>query len=63
MSLFVAVTIVPVLCSRWLKTPDEEAARHGHHGPFYRASERVLDRIDEGYRKAHPRGAACTAPP
>jgi HAE1 family hydrophobic/amphiphilic exporter-1 len=25
MSLFVAVTIVPVLCSRWLKTPDEEA--------------------------------------
>ncbi len=27
MSLFVAVTIVPVLCSRWLKTPDEEAPR------------------------------------
>ena len=31
MSLFVAVTIVPVLCSRWLRTPDEEAARSGHH--------------------------------
>jgi multidrug efflux pump subunit AcrB len=32
MSLFVAVTIVPVLCSRWLKTPDEEAAATWHHG-------------------------------
>ena len=27
MSLFVAVTIVPVLCSRWLRLP-EEHARH-----------------------------------
>ena len=32
MSLFVAVTIVPVLCSRWLHTPDEEAARKGPLG-------------------------------
>ena len=32
MSLFVAVTIVPVLCSRWLHTADEEAARHGRDG-------------------------------
>ena len=26
MSLFVAVTIVPVLCSRWLRTPDEHSS-------------------------------------
>jgi hydrophobic/amphiphilic exporter-1 (mainly G- bacteria), HAE1 family len=52
MSLFVAVTIVPVLCSRWLKTPDEEAAAKGIMARFYRLSERFLDGMDEGYRKA-----------
>jgi HAE1 family hydrophobic/amphiphilic exporter-1 len=52
MSLFVAVTIVPVLCSRWLRTPDEDAARTGLFGRFYRASEQFLDSIDEAYRKA-----------
>jgi hydrophobic/amphiphilic exporter-1 (mainly G- bacteria), HAE1 family len=52
MSLFVAVTIVPVLCSRWLKTPDEEAADRGIMATFYRASERFLEAMDEGYRKA-----------
>jgi HAE1 family hydrophobic/amphiphilic exporter-1 len=52
MSLFVAVTIVPVLCSRWLKTPDEEAAETGIMARFYRMSERLLERMDEGYRKA-----------
>jgi HAE1 family hydrophobic/amphiphilic exporter-1 len=52
MSLFVAVTIVPVLCSRWLRTPDEEAARSGITGYLYRASEGFLDAMDEGYRKA-----------
>src|SRR5687767_9447315 len=52
MSLFVAVTIVPVLCSRWLKTPDEEAADRGIMARFYRLSERFLEGMDEGYRKA-----------
>ena len=52
MSLFVAVTIVPVLCSRWLKTPDEEAAATGIMARFYRISERFLESMDEGYRKA-----------
>jgi len=52
MSLFVAVTIVPVLCSRWLKTPDEEAAATGVTARLYRLSERFLDGMDEGYRKA-----------
>jgi HAE1 family hydrophobic/amphiphilic exporter-1 len=52
MSLFVAVTIVPVLCSRWLKTPDEEAAETGIMARFYKLSELFLERMDEGYRKA-----------
>jgi HAE1 family hydrophobic/amphiphilic exporter-1 len=52
MSLFVAVTIVPVLCSRWLKTPDEEASASGIMASFFRISERFLDAMDEGYRKA-----------
>src|SRR5262245_47747206 len=52
MSLFVAVTIVPVLCSRWLKTPDEEAAASGIMARFFRLSERFLEGMDEGYRKA-----------
>src|SRR5687768_12645948 len=46
MSLFVAVTIVPVLCAYWLKTPEEEAARSGLFGAMFRASERFLDRMD-----------------
>jgi HAE1 family hydrophobic/amphiphilic exporter-1 len=52
MSLFVAVTIVPVLCSRWLKTPDQEAARTGILGRMYHGTGRFLDGIDEGYRRA-----------
>jgi HAE1 family hydrophobic/amphiphilic exporter-1 len=52
MSLFVAVTIVPVLCSRWLHTPDEEASRSGMVGRFYRASEQFLENVDEKYKKA-----------
>ena len=51
MSLFVAVTIVPVLCSRWLRTPSEEAARTGLIGMLYRASEGFLERMDDGYRR------------
>ena len=52
MSLFVAVTIVPVLCSRWLKTPDEEAQATGVMARFYRMSERFLEAMDERYRQA-----------
>jgi HAE1 family hydrophobic/amphiphilic exporter-1 len=52
MSLFVAVTIVPVLCSRWLKTPDEEAAATGVMARFYGISERFLVGMDEAYRRA-----------
>jgi HAE1 family hydrophobic/amphiphilic exporter-1 len=49
MSLFVAVTIVPVLCSRWLKTPDEERDAKGIMASLYRVSEGFLERMDEGY--------------
>ena len=51
MSLFVAVTIVPVLCSRWLRTPDEHHHRSGLLGRFYTASERFLEALDDGYRR------------
>jgi HAE1 family hydrophobic/amphiphilic exporter-1 len=52
MSLFVAVTIVPVLCSRWLLTPDEEAKATGIMATLYDVSERFLERMDDGYRRA-----------
>jgi HAE1 family hydrophobic/amphiphilic exporter-1 len=52
MSLFVAVTIVPVLCSRWLHTPDEHRQHKGVLGRFYRASEAFLEGVDDGYRRA-----------
>jgi hydrophobic/amphiphilic exporter-1 (mainly G- bacteria), HAE1 family len=51
MSLFVAVTIVPVLCSRWLRTPDEHKHHSGALAQFYRASERFLEGVDDGYRR------------
>lgn len=51
MSLFVAVTIVPVLCSRWLRTPAEEGERKGLTARLFRASEAFLDGMDERYRR------------
>ena len=50
MSLFVAVTIVPVLCSRWLR-PHAERRREGVMARFYAASERFLQQMDERYRR------------
>jgi HAE1 family hydrophobic/amphiphilic exporter-1 len=52
MSLFVAVTIVPVLCALWLKTPDEEAQATGILARMFRLSERFLEAMDERYRRA-----------
>jgi len=51
MSLFVAVTIVPVLCSRWLSLPHETAAQGGIMGRFYKRSEGFLASMDERYRR------------
>ncbi len=50
MSLFVAVTIVPVLCSRLLKLPPPVEERTGLGGRLFTASENMLERMDDGYR-------------
>jgi HAE1 family hydrophobic/amphiphilic exporter-1 len=50
MSLFAAVTIVPVLCSILLQLPPPVDRRRGVMGRLYTWSERALDRMDEGYR-------------
>jgi HAE1 family hydrophobic/amphiphilic exporter-1 len=50
MSLFVAVTLVPVLCSKVLEiTPPSE--RKGLTGKLFLASELALQRLDDFYRK------------
>jgi HAE1 family hydrophobic/amphiphilic exporter-1 len=51
MSLFVAVTIVPVLCSRMLKLPPPADERRGLTGRLYTASERFLNGMDERYSR------------
>jgi hydrophobic/amphiphilic exporter-1 (mainly G- bacteria), HAE1 family len=51
MSLFVAVTLVPVLCSKLLVLPPPSAQRKGLGGRMFTASERLLNAMDEGYRR------------
>lgn len=50
MSLFVAVTVVPVLCSRLLKLPVPVDQRKGVTGRLFTMSERALDGLDNTYR-------------
>ncbi len=50
MSLFVAVTIVPVLCAKLLRLPSEAHARKGLTGRLYNSTERMLERVDDGYK-------------
>jgi HAE1 family hydrophobic/amphiphilic exporter-1 len=50
MSLFVAITLVPVLCSRLLVLPPPPDQRKGLGGQLYTFSERALDGLDNGYR-------------
>jgi HAE1 family hydrophobic/amphiphilic exporter-1 len=52
MSLFVAVTIVPVLCSRMLRLPTPSDQRRGLMGRLFTASERAFERLDDFYRGA-----------
>jgi HAE1 family hydrophobic/amphiphilic exporter-1 len=52
MSLFVAVTIVPVLCSRLLDAPDHGIGRAGLMAALYRWSDRVLNKMDELYARS-----------
>src|SRR5678815_110833 len=51
MSLFVAVTLVPVLCSRLLVLPPPASERRGIGGWMYGFSERFLEGMDEGYTR------------
>lgn len=51
MSLFVAVTIVPVLCSRLLVLPTPATGRTGLSGALFTISERGLDGLDNFYRR------------
>src|SRR5215831_4939038 len=50
MSLFVAITLVPVLCSRLLVLPPPPDQRKGIGGQLYTFSERALEGLDNGYR-------------
>ena len=50
MSLFVAVTIVPVLCSRLLRVPVPADQRRGLSGRLFATGERALNAVDDGYR-------------
>jgi HAE1 family hydrophobic/amphiphilic exporter-1 len=50
MSLFVAVTLVPVLCSKLLRLPPPPEERRGLTGRLYSWSETLQNRMDDGYR-------------
>jgi len=50
MSLFVAVTLVPVLCSKLLRLPPPPEARRGLTGQLFTWSGLMLNRMDDGYR-------------
>ena len=56
-SLFVAVTLVPVLCSRLLRRPTP-GDQKGVLGSIGAASGRMLDAVDEGYRRLLHRALA-----
>ncbi|HET9368923.1 MAG TPA: efflux RND transporter permease subunit [Vicinamibacterales bacterium] len=56
MSLFVAVTIVPVLCSRMLKLPPAPSERQGLLGVLFTRSERAFEALDNFYRGVLHRG-------
>jgi HAE1 family hydrophobic/amphiphilic exporter-1 len=51
MSLFVAVTLVPVLCSKLLKLPPEPHERRGISGRLFTWSEHMLDGMDNAYTR------------
>ena len=51
MSLFVAVTLVPVLCSKLLVLPPPVEKRKGLGGKLYTISEQALNGMDDGYRR------------
>ena len=58
MSLFVAVTLVPVLCSLLMTEHDEDQERTGIVGWMFRSSGRFLDAMDARYARV-PRRWRC----
>lgn len=58
MSLFVAVTLVPVLCSKLLKAPPQPHELRGLSGRLFGISERMLTGMDDGYRSLLHRALA-----
>jgi hydrophobic/amphiphilic exporter-1 (mainly G- bacteria), HAE1 family len=50
MSLFVAVTLVPVLCAKWLRLPKKVEERKGLSARLFGWSERALNGMDDFYR-------------
>ena len=58
MSLFVAVTLVPVMTSKLLRLPTPEAERTGLVGRLMTASERTLERLDDLYQRSIQRALA-----
>jgi HAE1 family hydrophobic/amphiphilic exporter-1 len=50
MSLFVAVTLVPVLCAKWLRLPRTAEERKGISARLFAASERALTGMDDFYK-------------
>jgi HAE1 family hydrophobic/amphiphilic exporter-1 len=52
MSLFVAVTLVPVLCSKLLVLPPPIEKRRGLSGRLYSVTERWLNGLDDFYRRS-----------
>ena len=51
MSLLVAVTLVPVLCANLLKLPPPVEQRKGIGGRLFTFSEKILDGMDNVYRR------------
>jgi hydrophobic/amphiphilic exporter-1 (mainly G- bacteria), HAE1 family len=51
MSLFVAVTLVPVLCSILMTRPAEQSETRGPFGVLFRITGRLLDALDTRYTK------------
>src|SRR4029077_2898188 len=51
MSLLVAVTLVPVLCANLLKLPPPPEDRKGIGGKLFTLSEKLLDGMDNLYRR------------
>ena len=51
MSLFVAVTLVPVLCSRLMTEHKDDLQRTGLAGWLFQSSGRALDGLDNGYAR------------